>query len=226
MAFEAQRIVSQLLNANLALNELTNVGVYNAGVGGSESPLEVPDVVYTDEANFGSISLLDDWKAKGASTTLIPQVKLDNVFADQCPSFIKADVEGMELMVLSGAEQTLAKCNPTLYVENNCMKGSRELIDFLVRLNYICHWHVNPYFSATNFRGNDVNIFPENANSINMLCFSRKNERSAQKAKNLPSITRIDVASERYLLHEYNLSYTGKEDTTLSQSGTTESCER
>ena len=27
------------------------------------------------------------------------QVKIDDVFADQCPSFIKIDVEGMELMV-------------------------------------------------------------------------------------------------------------------------------
>jgi len=76
VAFEAQRIVSQLLTANLALNELNNVGVYNAGVGNSDSPLEVPDVIYADEANFGSISLLDDWKAKGASTTLVPQVRL------------------------------------------------------------------------------------------------------------------------------------------------------
>ena len=75
VAFEAQRVVSQLLGANLALNELTNVGVYNAGVGDSDSPLEVPDVIYSDEANFGSISLLVDWRAQGASTTLVPQVR-------------------------------------------------------------------------------------------------------------------------------------------------------
>jgi len=74
VSFEPQRVVSQLLSANLALNELMNVGVYNAGVGNSDSPLEVPDVIYTDEANFGSISLLVDWKSKGASTALVPQV--------------------------------------------------------------------------------------------------------------------------------------------------------
>ncbi len=113
-----------------------------------------------------------------------------------------------------------------LYVENNCKKGSRELIDYVNRLGYICHWHVNPYFSETNAKQNNVNLFGE-ANSINMLCYSRNDQRSVERAeKLLPSITRIDVESGRYMLHEYNLSYAGKEDATLTQMGTLEYCER
>ena len=49
VAFEPQRIISQLLSANLVLNEITNVGVYNAGVGNSDTPLAVPEIIYTDE---------------------------------------------------------------------------------------------------------------------------------------------------------------------------------
>ena len=97
ISFEPQRIVSQLLTANVALNELTNVGVFNTAVGNSDIPLEVPDVLYNIKANFGSISL-DDWRGK-ASTSLVPQVQLDNVFVDECPSLIKIDVEGMEFAV-------------------------------------------------------------------------------------------------------------------------------
>lgn len=97
ISFEPQRIVSQLLTANVALNEVTNVGVFNAGVGNSNTPLEVPDVLYNIEANFGSISLVQSWSK--ASTSLVPQVQLDNVFVDECPSLIKIDVEGMELRV-------------------------------------------------------------------------------------------------------------------------------
>mmetsp|Transcript_35188 Transcript_35188/g.74333 ORF Transcript_35188/g.74333 Transcript_35188/m.74333 type:complete len:326 (-) Transcript_35188:708-1685(-) len=225
VAFEPQRVLSQLLSANVALNELANVGVFNAGVGNSDSPLEVPDVIYTDEANFGSISLLVDWKSYGASTTLVPQLKLDGAFADQCPSFIKIDVEGMELMVLDGARQTLTKCHPVLYIENNCKKGSKELIDFASSLGYTCHWHVNPYFSQSNFRENKTDIFPENSNSINMLCFSRDDQVSVRKAnEKLHPTTKIDIAG-RTLLDEYNLVYTGK-DTVLTQLGTMDSCER
>jgi len=128
--------------------------------------------------------------------------------------------------VLSGAERTLKikKYNPVLYLENNCKKVSRELIEFVSSLGYTCHWHVNPYFSETNFKGNEVDIFPENANSINMLCYSMNDPASVQKVRKLSSLTRIDVA-RGMMLHEYNLIYTGKE-TVLSQPGTIESCER
>jgi hypothetical protein len=99
-------------------------------------------------------------------------------------------------------------------------------LEFVSSFGYTCHWQVHPYFSQTNFRSSEVNIFPENANSINMLCFSRNDQKSVEKANNLPSVTRIDVASAKYLLHEYGLSYTGGEGTVLSQTGTLETCER
>mmetsp|Transcript_18592 Transcript_18592/g.38889 ORF Transcript_18592/g.38889 Transcript_18592/m.38889 type:complete len:132 (+) Transcript_18592:1-396(+) len=131
-------------------------------------------------------------------------------------------------MVLSGAAQTLGSCPllPVLYVENNCKKGSKDLIQFVTSLGYTCHWVVAPYFSSANFRGNEANIFPETANSINMLCFSLSDPTSTEKAKNLPSATRIDVASRRYLLHEYALNYNGGDGTILSQLGTMDSCKR
>ena len=226
VSFEPQRIISQLLTANVALNELTNVGVFNSGVGNDSYPLEVPDVLYVSEANFGSISLVENWKSKGASTSLVPQVLIDDVFAEQCPAFIKIDVEGMELQVLEGSERTMKKCIPVLFVENNCKLGSKELIEFVSRLDYICHWSIHSYYSEANFKENKENIFPQNANSINMLCYSRHDQKSTQTAsKSLPSITRIDGIGGRYMLHEYNLIYTGKEGV-LSQMGTLESCVR
>ena len=127
--------------------------------------------------------------------------------------------------MLEGAEQTLKKCHPVLFIENNCKKGSLEMIDFVSRLDYICHWSIHSYFNEANFNKNDTNIFPPNANSINMLCISRHDEKSAQKERKMPSITRIDGVGGRALLHEYQLVYTGM-DGILSQLGTMESCER
>ena len=178
-------------------------------------------------ANFGAISLLSDWKSQGAATTLVPQLKLDNVFADQCPSLLKVDVEGFELMVMEGAQRTVSKCTPVLYIENNAKCRSKELIHFVTSLGYTCHWIVTPYFSETNYRSREEKLFPETINSINMLCYSRNDAVSVQKAaKRLPDITKIDVSSGRYMLHEYSLSYTGKEGVVLSQEGTVDSCDR
>lgn len=99
------------------------------------------------------------------------------------------------------------------------------MIDFVSRLDYICHWSIHSYYNEANFNKNDTNIFPPNANSINMLCISRHDEKSAQKERKMPSITRIDGVGGRALLHEYQLVYTGM-DGILSQLGTMESCER
>ena len=226
VSFEPQRIISQLLNANIALNELKNVGVYNSAVGVTNNPIEVPEVIYEAEANFGGISLLDDWRSQG-KVSLVPQVTLDEVFSDTCPAFIKIDVEGMETSVLKGGRETITRCNPTMYIENNCQRGSKTLITFLDSLGYTCHWHVNPHNSEVNYRKVEEKIFPENVNSINMLCYSKNNPASSQKAANLPlpEVTRIDASSGRYMLHEYNLSYAGNDGSiVLSQHGTLDSC--
>ena len=45
-SYEAQRILSQILNANVAVNELSNVHVYNAAVGDSKENVDVPKIIY------------------------------------------------------------------------------------------------------------------------------------------------------------------------------------
>lgn len=60
----------------MALNEISNTAVYNAAIGAESSAVDVPDVIYSDEANFGAISLLFDWKSKGANVEKVPQVTI------------------------------------------------------------------------------------------------------------------------------------------------------
>src|SRR5882724_6319724 len=56
-AFEPQRVVFQLLCANLALNGLTNVHAYHAAVSRQKGTTSVPDVAYDDAGNFGGVAL-------------------------------------------------------------------------------------------------------------------------------------------------------------------------
>lgn len=48
---------------------------------------------------------------------LVTVTTLDAMLGDRVVDFIKIDVEGMELPVLRGAVQTLARCHPTLLFE-------------------------------------------------------------------------------------------------------------
>lgn len=75
----------------------------------------------------------------------------------------------MEREVLAGAHETIAKCRPVLYVENDREQHSAGLIDDLRQLGYRLWWHRPPLFEPANFKRNAENVF-ENIVSINMLC--------------------------------------------------------
>eukprot|EP00957_Ditylum_brightwellii_P159970 12177200-Ditylum_brightwellii.AAC.1 len=220
--------MSQLLGANVALNELANVKVFNAAVGDGSSPdVHVPHIRYDVNANFGGLSLLPDWKALGARTETVPQVTLDDsVFSvgQACPTFVKVDVEGMELNVLRGSRRILSECQSTFYLENNCVKGSEELIRYISDFGYVCHWDVQPYFRSNNFKNNQANMFTEQVYSINMFCYHEHSDLA--KRPELNDVTRIDVKNGKFELKEYNLSFVGSEDDVLTQIGTKESCQR
>ena len=79
-SYEAQRVVSQLLNANVAMNELNNVYVYNAAVGDNTNDINVPKIIYESEANYGAVSLVDtNWTTVGA-VEKVSQVVLDQKY--------------------------------------------------------------------------------------------------------------------------------------------------
>lgn len=72
----------------------------------------------------------------------------------QCVDFIKIDVEGYELKVLKGAEQTIKSWRPHILVEQNglCERydlSDDETCDFLEKLGYrpIARWYKDVLYS-------------------------------------------------------------------------------
>ena len=153
IAFEPQRVIFQTLCANLALNSLTNVECYQQAVGDTPGMLLVPPLDYTQDNNFGGLALGGFTQGEP-----VPVVTLDSL---QLPrlNVLKIDVEGMEQSVLRGATETLARCRPILYVENDRADRSDDLIRLLDSLDYNLYWHMPPLFNPHNFAGNAVNVF-------------------------------------------------------------------
>ena len=166
MAFEPQRILFQMLCANMALNGVINSYCYNTAVGSSSGTLIVPTLDYGAENNFGGLSLNADYSGQGEQTGILA---IDNLKLPQC-HFIKIDVEGMELEVLKGAEETINRCRPLLYVENDRKENSPRLIEYLQSMGFNLFWHCPKLFNADNYFSNTMNIFA-NLVSVNMLCF-------------------------------------------------------
>lgn len=162
--YEPQRIVFQTLNANLALNSITNTITYHSALGNSNTPLVIPELTYHDNNNFGGVSLSE--KNKGEK---VSQFKLDEHLHLKKINLFKIDVEGMEIETILGAKASIQKYKPILYCENDRIEKSQELIELIFSLGYKIFWHLPPLFNPNNINNIHENIF-KNLVSVNMLC--------------------------------------------------------
>jgi FkbM family methyltransferase len=161
-AFEPHRVIFQLLCANVALNALSNVHTYQAAMGREAATTTVPKFNYGATRNFGGVSLGEF--AKGER---VPVMTVDSMNLSAC-HMIKVDVEGMESEVIAGAELTIRRFRPVIYLENDREEKSAALIRQLLEMDYRLYWHLPPLFEPENYFGASENIFG-NTVSANML---------------------------------------------------------
>ncbi len=162
LAIEPQRVIFQILCANVALNGLQNVYTNQSAVGRKSGTVTVPNFNYSAAANFGGVSL-GGW----TEGERVSQVTVDSLELPAC-HLIKIDVEGMEGEVIAGAEQTIRRYWPILYVENDRMEHSAALIRQVLDLGYRLYWHLPPLFNPQNYFGVGENMFGRIV-SVNML---------------------------------------------------------
>jgi len=162
-AFEPQRIVFQALCANLALNSCANVFARQAAVGEHAGTICVPPLDPSIRYNFGGVSL------QGVTFgETVPLVTLDSFDLPAC-QLLKADVEGMEVEVLKGGTQLIMTHRPLMYLENDRLERSEELLTMIDRFGYKAYWHFPRVFNPDNYFGDPENIFGGVA-SINVFC--------------------------------------------------------
>ena len=170
-AIEAQRVLHQTLCANIALNSITNTECIHAAAGSSNGQLQIPDIDYSKEGNFGGIAV-----DRFQSGIPVPLIKLDDRLEYiQRLDFFKLDVEGMEKEVLLGAKKLVSRFRPTIYLENDRIEKSQALISLLQGMGYMLYWHLPKLYNPGNFAQDKENIFGQIA-SINMLCFHQDNK--------------------------------------------------
>lgn len=124
-AIEAQRLIFQMLNANVALNSLENVWTYHKVLSDSDGDvvsIECPDLNFP--ANFGGFEIsqtvrnsdYDGDKFFGAEN--VETMTLDSLNLNNC-ALIKLDVEGMENDALKGSSNLIKRTRPILFFERN-----------------------------------------------------------------------------------------------------------
>ena len=112
-SFEPQRIIYYQLCTNVFINGLDNVYCHNEAIGNVDDFVMIEKPNYfesTKMVNFGGAEIVKE------NGDLIPLKRLDSYdFKDVV--FIKIDVQGYESFVIDGAEETIKKHRPYLFVE-------------------------------------------------------------------------------------------------------------
>lgn len=111
IAVEPQRMLFAMLCGSQALQGAKNVFPRWCAVGADHGIVYVPPLDYDAPNNFGGLPL-----AEQAAGDPVARVPIDAWGLDPV-DFLKIDVEGMELDVLRGAEQTIARCRPVIAME-------------------------------------------------------------------------------------------------------------
>jgi FkbM family methyltransferase len=161
-AFEPQRTIHQILCANVALNGIRNVHTHQTAVGRTPGSITVPQLDNNAVNNFGGLAL-GHW-TQGEQ---VPVITIDSLNLANC-HFLKIDVEGMESDVIAGAEQTIRRFLPVMYLENDRKDKSPDLIRQVFALGYRLYWHLPAMYNANNYFGSAENVFPGIV-SANML---------------------------------------------------------
>lgn len=196
IAYEPQRAMFQLLCANMALNDVMNVDARPIAVGATDGTTRIPVPDYSQPGNFGGVSL--DGNVDLDSNRRVPLSRLDVDFLSKSywprVHLIKIDVEGMEGDVIKGASMLIRERRPILYVENDRLPKSVELIELIWSFGYRCYWHLPPMFNPNNFAGNPENIWQEGLVSVNMLCIHR------DRPADIEGLVLVEHAQEHPLL--------------------------
>jgi FkbM family methyltransferase len=138
--FEPDRINYQRCVENLNLNNFSNIYLNNVGLGNIAREFKIK---VDTPSNRGGNRITSD--TNDPNTEIINIITLDDYIRNKGIkkiNLIKIDVEGFELNVLKGAEESLKQFKPNLFIEldDNNLKlqgdSARDLISFLLALNY------------------------------------------------------------------------------------------
>lgn len=116
ISVEADKSTSIILQANVELNDLKNVTLFQKAIWKDSKefvPYPEPDENLTKWGTYGSYGIeLSSSECRVVETTTIDEI-CNNIDI----SFIKSDVQGSDLFALQGGKKTIKRCNPLILFE-------------------------------------------------------------------------------------------------------------
>ena len=181
-SFEPNHQNFALLEKNTT--ELDNVYLYNCACSSEDGVTFIGDYDTAEPGNYGKCEI-------SASGQLCRTFKIDSLHIP-APTVIKIDVEGHELAVFVGAQETIIKHKPVIFYENMHSDDSPAIYDFLIHQGYCIYWAHAFNYNENNFAGNNINVF-SNSGVINCLAVQK---HAVQPTHLMPVIDRDETTSD------------------------------
>lgn len=147
LSFEPSSRLFKELRDNVERNGLTNVCLFNLGLGDAPGrlPLYERTAMVADGTVHDGLPTLYRVDSRSSFMEEASLTTLDDSMRKESASradFLKIDVEGAEMSVLRGAEQTIRLCRPVIIIEvaaETCAAAGyscRELVDYIADQGY------------------------------------------------------------------------------------------
>ena len=81
-----------------------------------------------------------------------------------------------------------------MFVENNNLEKSEELIDIIFAMDYVAWWVIADYFRPSNFFKNEENVFSTSALSADLFCVP------AEQQANITGLEPVRHATDNWLV--------------------------
>ena len=129
-SFELQKLIFQLLNANLLLNTCKNVYTYMEAASDENKIESIGEIDYQNMTKFnsglGSLNAVRQYQGYPINI-----ISLDHKFSEiKKLDLIKIDAEGHEVPVLKGAKELIKKFKPLILTEFD-VNNKQKIIDLL-----------------------------------------------------------------------------------------------
>lgn len=180
ISFEPDPEIFEVLKKNCSESGQKNIALNNMAIGDGYRQVGT-------KFNFGKTTLTDTGKIHCAS--------LDNIRGFPDLDFIKIDVEGMELEVVSGAVNTINYYKPDMLIEMQDDSNNRPMFELLNKLGYNAYWFLVPTFNTNNFKDKKENIFGNKHGVINWFA-------SCKNTVNLEPVIGADDTVQKAILRK------------------------